>query len=52
MTKYKDIIIAVVVLILAYFIMKILWAVAIFSTQVIFVLLIAYILYLFLKKLL
>lgn len=51
--KYmKDFIIVIISLILAYFIINILWTVAIILIQIVFILIIAFILYLFLKRLL
>ena len=50
--KPTDIIIIIIALIIAYFMIKISWIVARFLIQTVFVLLIAYILYIFLKKLL
>lgn len=50
--KITDVIIIIVALILAYFIINILWLIARFVIQVAIVLIVAYILYLFLKKLL
>lgn len=49
--KLTDIIIAVIALILAYFIIRILWAVTVFVIEIAVILIVAYIVYLFLKKL-
>ena len=49
--KSTDLIIVIIALILAYFMIKIFWVVARFSIQTIFILVVAYILYLLLKKL-
>ncbi len=48
--RFKDIIIITIALIFAYFLMKISWMIARFLVQTIFVILVAYIIYLFLKK--
>lgn len=50
--KIADIIIIIISLILAYFMIKISWNFAIFLIRVVIVLIVAYVIYLFLKKLL
>ena len=48
--KTKEIIIVIIAMILAYFLINILWIVARFLVQTAFFLLIAYIVYIFLRK--
>ena len=48
--KTKEIIIIIIAMILAYFVTNILWVVARFLVQTAFFLLIAYIVYIFLRK--
>lgn len=50
--RFKDIIIIIIALIFALFLLKISWIIARFLVQTIFVLLVAYIIYVFLKKIL
>lgn len=48
--RVKDIIIIIVALIFALFLLKISWIIAKFLIQIVFVLLVAYVIYNFLKK--
>jgi hypothetical protein len=50
--EIKDIIIGIISLVLAYFMIKVIWIVARSLIQTVLILIIAYVLYLFLKKLL
>jgi hypothetical protein len=50
--KLRDIIIAIIALIIAYFVFGIIWTLTFFFIRIAVILIIAYIVYLFLKKLL
>ena len=50
--KLKNVIIAIAALLIAVFVFRVLWAVTFFAIQIAVILIVAYVVYLFLKKLL